>query len=319
MPQKKVDSHQHVNWHDRDVDGLVQDLDDNKIAYCWALTWYTEPDDPVVNSRYLNPVNRRTDGSMEGITLPEIIQAKRAYPDRFVIGYCPDPRWPDAPELLRAAYQMHGARVCGEWKFRTLFEDPRCLEIFKVAGELKMPVVLHLDLPYLPDEEGNPVYQDTWYGGSVDNLERALQACPETTFIGHAPAFWREIGSGDEADSNSRPRGPVQGPGKLYSLFEIYPNLVADLSAGSGLVALQRDPDHARTFLTQFADRLLFGRDYYGNELESFLRDLSLEDSVLERIFWRNAERLVAPPNAEPRSYQMTKSLRLGFPQEIKP
>lgn len=314
MPRKKVDSHQHVNWHDRDVEGLVRDMDEQGIEYCWALTWYTEGDDPVVNARYLNPLNRRSDGSMEGITLQEIVQAKRDYPDRFVIGYCPNPRWPDAPQLLRAAYQMHQARICGEWKFRYLFEDPRCLEIFKVAGELKMPVVLHLDLPYLNDRDGHPVYQDTWYGGTVDNLERVLLACPNTNFIGHAPAFWREIGAGSETDPDARPKGPVKSPGKIYRLFETYPNLYADLSAGSGLVALKRDPEHAQTFLTRFADRLLFGRDYYGNELTTFLDQLSLDDSVQDKIYWQNAENLVAPPQSEPRTYHQTKTLAHGFP-----
>ena len=41
------------------------------------------------------------------------------------------------------------------------------------------------------------------------------------------------------------PRGPVTEGGRLYRLFDRYPNLFADLSAGSGLGALKRDPDHA--------------------------------------------------------------------------
>ena len=46
------------------------------------------------------------------------------------------------------------------------------------------------DVPYLPDPQtGRPVYQRSWYGGTIENLERALRSCPETRFIGHAPGF----------------------------------------------------------------------------------------------------------------------------------
>ena len=51
------------------------------------------------------------------------------------------------------------------------------------------------------------------------------------------------------------------------------------------------------TFLTRFADRLLFGRDYYGHELHDFLQPLPLPADVVEKIYWRNAERLVAKPS----------------------
>jgi predicted TIM-barrel fold metal-dependent hydrolase len=40
-----------------------------------------------------------------------------------------------------------------------------------------------------------------------------------------------------------------------------YPNLFADISAGSGLNALQRDEEHARGFLQRHQDKILFGSD----------------------------------------------------------
>src|SRR5206468_2649605 len=54
---------------------------------------------------------------------------------------------------VRGGVRIHGACVCGEWKFRLPFDDPRCLEVFRKAGQLGCPVVLHLDVPYLPDRE----------------------------------------------------------------------------------------------------------------------------------------------------------------------
>ncbi len=138
-----------------------------------------------------------------------------------------------------------------------------------------------------------PVYQEWWYGGTVENLARALEACPDTVFIGHAPGFWREI-SGDAADNPSvYPTEPIAGRGGLYDLFDEHPNLWADLSAGSALLALKRDPKHAAEFLTRYSDRLLFARDYYGQDLHAFLKTLDLSPAVRDRIYFENAERLV--------------------------
>src|SRR5262249_61450840 len=40
-----------------------------------------------------------------------------------------------------------------------------------------------------------------------------------------------------------------------------YPNMYADMSAGSGLNALLRDEDHARAFLKRQQNKLLYGSD----------------------------------------------------------
>ena len=190
-PTKLVDSHQHVRWHQRDEHGLIADMDAHGIDYAWLLTWQLSHTDQAPEYNYcLNPELFLPDGSHPGIPLSELLETKVQYPKRFVVGFCPHPTWEQAPRILESAYNMHGVRVCGEWKFRVPFDDPRCLAIFQKAGELKMPVVLHLDVPTLPDPEtGEPVFQPLWYGGTVANLENALKACPDTIFIGHAPGF----------------------------------------------------------------------------------------------------------------------------------
>jgi len=295
-PSRIIDSHQHVFWHGRDDAGLVADMDAHGIERAWLLTWEIPPweDSPAYHG-VLNPLNLRPDGTHGGIPLRDLVMTRDRYPDRFVLGYCPHPALGDAPRLLRAAVNMYGVQVCAEWKFRIPFDDPRSLELFYVAGELKLPVVLHLDVPYIWDSEaGKYVYQPLWYGGTVDNLERALQACPDTIFIGHAPGFWREISGDADKDSSLYPRGPVVEGGKLFRLFDNYPHLYADLSAGSGRYALERDPAHAVTFLNRYSDRLLFARDYYEQDLHNFLQTLDLSPEVTERIYSGNAEKLLA-------------------------
>lgn len=290
-----VDSHQHVFWYGRDDAGLVADLDEHGIDLAWLLSWDVGVDEDAPSYHpVLNPRHRRPDGTHPGIPLDDLLLARDHYPDRFIVGYCPHPLRGDAPGLFESAYHMHRVRVCGEWKFRVLFDDPRCLRLFQKAGELGCPVVLHLDVPFLPDgSSGEPVYQPSWYGGTIDNLDRAAKACPDTVFIGHAPGFWRHISGGADGDSDPYPAGPVAPGGRLYDLFATLPNLYADLSAGSGLGALQRDTDHGRRFLQQFADRLLFGRDFYGDKLHRFLKEIDLPAQVIEKIYVGNASRLV--------------------------
>ena len=299
-PTKIVDSHQHVNWHQRDAAGLVADCDAHGIAYAWLLNWCLGPAEfeSADYQPYFNPAIQLEGNSHPGMPLTELLAARDRYPGRFVVGYCPNPIWRHAAKLLEAAHHMHGVRVCGEWKYRQPIDDPRSLEIFRTAGRLKMPVVLHLDVPYLAAANGEREYQPLWFGGTVTNLERTLQACPETNFVGHAPGFWREISGDADSDPKQYPDGPVTPGGRLHRLFDTYPNLYADLSAGSGRTALQRDAGHAVSFLTRYADRLLFGRDYYEQKLHEFLQTLPLPGDLVEKIYWRNAERLAAPPTS---------------------
>lgn len=294
-PQRIIDSHQHVYWHGRDDKGLVADMDEHEhgIEKSWLLSWEIPPyEDTRGYHGTMNPKNLRADGTHAGIVLADLVQARDNNPGRFVLGFCPHPCQGDAPRILASAHRIYNAQVCGEWKFRIPFDDPRSLEVFYMAGELKMPVVLHLDVPYL-QIEGKRTYQPLWYGGTTANLERALKACPDTTFIGHAPGFWREISGNAAQDPSSYPSGPITPGGHLFRLFDENPNLYADLSAGSGLTAMRRDPAHAVEFMTRYADRLLFGRDIYGQELHDFLKTVDLPADVVEKVYWQNAAGLL--------------------------
>lgn len=292
-----IDSHQHVFWMNHDDAWLVREMDELGIDRAWLLTWYltTTENDPSYHIG-MNPLHARHDGTHAAMPLVDVLKARNRYPGRFVAGYCPCPTEGNAPALFESAYHMHGVRVCGEWSYRTLLDDPRSLELFHKVGKLGCPVVLHLDVPYLPTEmNGKPVYHWRWYGGGDGPLERALLACPETIFIGHSPGFWRYISGDAEASPETYPPGPIAPGGRLITLFETYSNLYADLSAGSGLNALQRNIEHGREFLVRYADRLLFGRDQYGDQLMQFLETLSLPAEVREKIFSANALRLVPP------------------------
>jgi predicted TIM-barrel fold metal-dependent hydrolase len=76
-----------------------------------------------------------------------------------------------------------------------------------------------------------------------------------------------------------------------------YGNLYGELSAGSGLNAIQRDPDFGREFLIRRADRLMFGTDYLadGQKVDqfAFLDKLDLPADVQAKIFRENARRVL--------------------------
>jgi predicted TIM-barrel fold metal-dependent hydrolase len=295
-----IDAHQHVNWHGRTEDGLIQDMDSHGIDVAWILSWEILPEEHASAWHgTLNAEHARPDGTHPGMPLSDLLRARGKYPDRFVVGFTPHTAYDNAAARFESAFHMHGVRVCGEWKARMLFDDPRCLELFRKAGELGCPVTLHLDKPYLIDaQSGKPVYQPNWYGGTVQNLERALHACPKTSFIGHAPGFWCEISGDADGDREPYPGGPVAPGGRLHKLFDTCTNLYADLSAGSALRAMRRDTAHAREFLLRYEDRLLFGRDYYGGDLQAFLDTMRLPRATKAKILAENAIRLV--PSSKP-------------------
>ncbi|MAE60553.1 MAG: hypothetical protein CMJ49_04250 [Planctomycetaceae bacterium] len=178
-----------------------------------------------------------------------------------------------------------------------LLDDPRSIELFRAAGRLSCPVVLHMDVAWLVGDDGRPQYQSRWYGGSVENLHRAMIACPDTIFIGHAPGFWRAISGDAESDPALYPSGPITPGGRLHELFDQHANLWADLSAGSGMNALKRGgDDRAAAFIERYADRLLFGRDCYGGDLIRYLDSLPLNDTTRQYVYCQNARRLIPLP-----------------------
>lgn len=287
---KIIDAHNHPDWHGHDLDKFIANMDKYGIAQTWLLSW--ECPFHEYAKGYADVVPAEVLGSSTGpIPFSRCISYKERAPERFVIGYAPDPRRPNACELLQAAHDIYGAKICGEFKVRLMMDDRDAVWLFRQAGKLKMPVTLHLQEDLR--ENVNP-WQE-WWGGSIDALERALQLCPETIFLGHAPGFWIHI-SGDELYKtlNYPPLPcPVQPNGRLLQLLRQYPNLHCDWSAGSGCRALKRDPVFAKEFLLEFQDRFLYARDYFDNQHQEFLETLDLPKEVLEKIYFRNAERIL--------------------------
>ena len=98
-------------------------------------------------------------------------------------------------------------------------------------------------------------------------------------------------------------------PGGLTDrLLSDYPNIYGDLSAGSGLNALTRDPDFARDFIRRHTRKLVWGsdcdcRDGKGGGIKSgqclaaqslpLLRKLAPDTAAFRRIVHENASALL--------------------------
>jgi predicted TIM-barrel fold metal-dependent hydrolase len=280
-----IDAHTHVNWHGYNPEKLVASMDEMGIDMCWLLTW-------EANEReFAHTYDDTFTGGYEVIPVEGVWEAIEQYPDRFVPGYAPDPKSPNAIEKLKRAAKQ-GIRVSGEHKFRTLLDDPDAIRFYRVCGELGLPVTFHLDVPYLPpNDPTKPVKY--WYHGDLGNVERTLRACPDTVFLGHAPGFWREVSGDADTCPDAYPKGAVVPGGRLAPLFDRYTNLYGDLSAGSGLTAISRDSEWGRKFLLDYQDRLLFARDFFDDGHMNYLKSLDLPQEAWEKIMSGNALRLV--------------------------
>lgn len=206
------------------------------------------------------PLHDNPEGWYLGNTTEEVIAACERHPGRLIPFCLIDPRFGDNSSTtdfrdLLAEYKERGCKGLGEFLPNLLFDDPRGLNLYAQAGEAGLPVLFDM-MPQLGGMYG--VVDDP----GLPRLERVLRELPETTFIGHGPAFWADI-SGDVLPEQRRgyPTGPVAPGGAVPRLMAAYPNLWADLSAGSGHNALTRDPAFGIEFLGRFQDKLLFGTD----------------------------------------------------------
>ncbi len=273
-----VDVHTHVGqtWNTYPpltADALVRWMDDHHIIKAVVL--------PLVSpesSSYLN------------LTEQAIASAVR-FPERLIPFCCIDPRtsYAGGRAGLRAMlkkYVDQGARGFGEHKAGLPIDHPRMQDLYEVCDDLHLPILFHMDDQRGMDEPGLP------------GLERVLKRFPNVPFIGHGPGFWASISGGiTPRDLGSYPRGPVTPGGALDRLFQGYPNLWGDLSAGSGAGALTRDRSFGKEFLIRRAGRLLFGTDYLrpGQDVPQFeaLSSFELPPDVRAKIERENAAKLL--------------------------
>ena len=282
-----IDAHNHPDWWGHDLAKFLANMDANGIDVTWLLSWECPRDE------YDPSYNAAMPESGDGGPVPfaRCLSYKERSPGRFVLGYCPDPRRADAIDRLKAMKDTHGVRVCGELKLRMMCDNLDAIRLFRFCGKEGLPVTVHLDYEF----DTGKVYPrpNWWYGGGIEAFERAVRACPDTVFLGHAPGFWAHLSGDDQFDKDAYPTGPIAPGGKLVAMMRQYPNLHCDISAASGWNALNRDHAFTPEFLLEFQDRVLYARDFFDTRHRELLDSLGLDVGVLEKIYSGNALRLV--------------------------
>ncbi|MBS1850498.1 MAG: amidohydrolase [Acidobacteria bacterium] len=198
-------------------------------------------------------------------------------------------------------------------KFITV-DDPRLDPVWEECGRLGIPVSIHVTDPeafFHPIDNTNERYEElighpdwSFYGPQFPSKESILAARdrvfarhPRTTFVSLHFANWPE-----DLDYVS-------------SVLEKYPNVMVEFGAREA--ELGRQPRRATEFFLKYQDRIMFGTDnaveeaMYRNHFrwlettdEYFdywgypgqgrwkIYGMGLPDSVLEKIYHRNAERM---------------------------
>ncbi len=281
-----IDIHNHADYHGYGVKKMLENMDRCGIDLTCLLSWEAPESE-------WDPATKESFSPFSAMPVPFLrcVAYKEAAPHRFLLGYCPDPRDPQAIEKLRAMTSLYDLSICGELKLRMMYDNPDAIRLWRVCGELGLPVLMHFDYEF-PAKNAYP-RPNYWYGGGIDVLERVLALCPETSFIGHAPGFWAHISNDEQYKTCAYPKGEVIRGGRIEQLLEKYPNLYCDISAGSGHNALNRDREHAKEFLTKWQDRVLYARDYFDNIHRELIETLGLDESVKKKLYEDNARKIL--------------------------
>ncbi len=231
-------------------------------------------------------------------TSDNVLKVCKKYKDRLIPFCNVDPRRGLNSENekyifnLIEEYVKKGAKGFGEILANLKFNDKRMKNIYKACGDLKISIVFHLggvpDMSNigLTDEIGLPY------------MEEVLNEFPNTIFVAHGPGWWAEI-SGDVTpeDRTTYPKGKIEKEGKVQYLLSNYPNIYADLSAGSAYNALTRDSEYGIEFLNKFYNKLLFATDYLHPDQElsivDYLKNVNISEEKKKMIFYKNAKKLL--------------------------
>lgn len=202
-------------------------------------------------------------------------------------------------------------------------DDPKLDPVWETCARFKRPVVIHVADPaafFTPLDRHNERWHELnanpgwlFYGGNnpkrqdvLDQLHHVIAKHPKTTFI------------------NTHFGNNAEDLASVAEKLDRYPNMFVDIDAR--ISELGRQPHTTRRFFIKYQDRILFGTDtnprrdayriYYrfletddeyfdcsaSHHRQGFwnIHGIHLPDVVLEKVYRRNAERILQGLKAEP-------------------
>ena len=230
------------------------------------------------------------------LTTNELLRLTKPHRDRLLPLCAVDPRhrYPGRfdPYPILAHYMDQGCVGFGENLCGLPVDDPMLQRVYEACDRLKIAMVMHFDGWINRDRPG------------LKGFEKMLATYKNVRFVGHSPFFWREISARVDPSRGAYPDEPVLPGGRIETLFKKYPNLYADLSAGSGYNAIHRDPEFGLSFLKRWKYRLMFATDTLHTRPSTFgsivgtppmvdyIRSAGLSEHAYERITQKNAEKV---------------------------
>jgi len=216
-----------------------------------------------------------------------VLGLSRQYPKEFAFGANEVTDLPEA-RIEIAKYLDLGAIIIGEQKFGVECDSAESQLLYQLAADYRVPILLH--------------FQHRAYNLGFERLHKMLEKYPKTVFIGHAQTWWANIDQNHTDQTVLYPKGKVTPGGLTDRYLSDYPNMFADMSAGSGLNALTRDEDHARGFLDRHQDKILYGSDCddrvgsgtacQGSQTIAAIRKLAPSKAVERKILYENAKKV---------------------------
>jgi predicted TIM-barrel fold metal-dependent hydrolase len=277
-----IDIHQHLGYSGRPDDVLLA----HQKAMGVTTTLLLPSGRPVTRASTHNGVaNGLQAEALGNDACHKFVEAHRT---QYLFGANEVPDLEDAAKVIEG-HLKRGATIIGEQKFGVECDAPEMQRIYQLAQANGVPVLLH--------------FQFGMYNYGFERFHRMLEKYPKVRFVGHAQTWWANIDRNHTDQRVLYPKGPVTPGGLTDRYLRDYENMYGDLSAGSGLNALERDEAFARELLTRHQDKLLFGSDCndregggpkcQGTQTIAAIRRLCASKAIERKLLHENARRLL--------------------------
>jgi len=278
-----IDIHQHTNYRDRENVVLLAHQRAMGITHTVLLPAGTPVSRPSTNDGKFNGLGGAKAGGNE-----TVLEMARQYPKEFYFGANEVTDLPEARAEIEK-YLKLGAIIIGEQKFRVACDSPESQLLYELAAEYRVPILLH--------------FQHENYHTGFERLPTMLAKFSKTNFIGHAQTWWANSDKNHADQKVLYPKGKVTAGGLTDRYLADYPNMFADMSAGSGLNALTRDEEHTRGFFERHQDKILYGsdcNDHFGRgpqcqgaQTIAAIRRLAASKAIERKILFENARKVL--------------------------
>ena len=277
-----IDIHQHTNYRERTAEQLIAHQRTMGVTQTILLPAGSAVKRPSTADGKHNALGGVGAGGND-----TALTMSRQHPKEFFFGANEVTDLPEARAEI-AKYLDNRAIIIGEQKFGVECDSAESQVLYKLAAEYRVPILMH--------------FQHDTYNLGFERLHKMLEKYPATIFIGHAQTWWANIDKNHTDQKVLYPKGKVTAGGLTDRYLSDYPNMFADMSAGSGLNALTRDEEHTRGFLDRHQNKILYGSDCddrvgmgpgcSGSQTIAAIRKLAPHKAAERKILFENAKKL---------------------------